>query len=222
MSEKITKLAGKRFAIIVDEAQSSQGGQSSKKVIDALTDLDEFGEKILKYNSRNLSYYAFSGTPKEKTLRIFGTKGTDEKYHSFDIYSMKQAIDEGFVLDVLKNYSTYKRYFQLMQKGVDRQVDAKKAIRTMMKIVDEDPKNINKKSQFVVTHFRENIHHKIGGKAKAMIVTSSRNQAVLYKKAIDEYTSQIKVDLKTLVAFSGTVHLQGISQHRGELKQSIT
>lgn len=221
VSDRIAKLAGKHFAIIVDEAQSSQGGESSKRVMEALTDLDEFGEKILRYDSQNLSYYAFSGTPKAKTLRIFGTKADDGKYRPFHRYSMKQAIDEGFVLDVLKNYTTYKRYFQLVQKGQDKQVDAKKAIRAIMHLVNEDPKNIYKKSQFVVEHFLENIKHKIGGKAKAMLVTDSRKQAILYKKAIDEYISQKNLDFKTLAAFSGSIDVDGITYTEDNLNNPL-
>lgn len=221
VSQRITKLAGKHFAIIVDEAQSSQGGESSKKVAQALTDLDEFGDKIMKFNSKNLSYYAFSGTPKEKTLRIFGTKGSDGKFRPFDVYTMKQAIKEGFVLDVLKNYTTYKRYFQIMQKGQDKQVDAKKAIRTIMKLVNEDPKNISKKSQFIMTHFLENIIHKIGGKSKAMLVTDSRKQAVIFKKTLDEFVSRENLNFKVLAAFSGTVHLEGKSYTEENLNNPL-
>ena len=221
VSDRISKLAGKHFAIVVDEAQSSQGGESSKRVVEALTDLDQFGEKIMKYDSQNLSYYAFSGTPKDKTLTIFGTKSPDGKYRPFHLYSMKQAIDEGFILDVLKNYTTYKRYFQLVQRGQDKQVDAKQAIRTIMRLVNEDPKNISKKSQFVIEHFLENIKHKIGGKAKAMLVTNSRKQAVIYKNAIDDYISAKNVDLKTLVAFSGNINIEGITYTEENLNNSL-
>jgi type I restriction enzyme R subunit len=221
VGDRIAKLAGKHFAIIVDEAQSSQGGESSKKVMEALTDLDEFGERIMKYDSSNLSYYGFSGTPKPKTLTIFGRKGADGKYRHFHLYSMKQAIDEGFVLDVLKNYTTYRRYFQLIQKGNDKQVHAKKAIRAIMRLVNEDPKNITKKSQFIVEHFYENIKHRIGGKAKAMLITNTRKQAILYKKAIDEYISSKNFNLKTLAAFSSSVNIGGINYTEENLNNPL-
>jgi type I restriction enzyme R subunit len=206
--DRIANLAGRHFAIIVDEAQSSQGGESSKRVMEALTDLDSFGEKIMRYDSqKNLSYYAFSGTPKEKTLHIFGNKGDDGVYRPFHRYSMKQAIDEGFVLDVLKNYTTYKRYFKLSQKGKDKLVDAKKTIRIIMRLVNEDPKNITKKSQFIIEHYLSNIKGKIGGKAKVMLVTDSRKQTIMYKLGIDKYISEQNLNLKSLAAFSGSVEI---------------
>jgi len=212
VAERISELSGKHFAIIVDEAQSSQGGESSKRVMEALTDLNSFGEKIMKYDSqKNLSYYAFSGTPKEKTLQIFGMKGDDGIYRPFHKYSMKQAIDEGFVLDVLKNYTTYKRYFQLIQKGKDKHVDAKKTMRILIRLVNEDPQNISKKSQFVIEHFLSNIKNKIGGKAKAMLVTNSRKEAIMYKLAIDKYILEKNQNLKSLAAFSGSVEFNDIT-----------
>jgi type I restriction enzyme, R subunit len=134
---------------------------------------------------------------------------------------MKQAIEEGFILDVLKNYTTYKRYFQLVQKGQDRQVDAKSAMRIIMRLVNEDPKNIDKKSQFIVEHFLENIKHKIGGKAKAMIVTGSRKQAVLYKNEIDKYISKNDLSIKSLAAFSGGIDIEYVTYSEESLNNPL-
>ncbi len=208
VQDRIDKLGGKHYAVIVDEAQSSQGGDASERVMEALVDLDDFGQKI-KAAKQNISYFAFSGTPKEKTLAVFGTLYPDGKKRPFHKYTMKQAIDEGFILDVLKNYTTLKRLFRLVQKGTDKQVDAKKAIRQIMQLVNEDPKNISKKSQFIVEHFKTHTMKKIGGKAKAMVVTEKRSQAVLFKQTIDDYIEHHNLGIKTLVAFSGTVTVDG-------------
>jgi len=140
VKDRIEKLGGKHYAVIVDEAQSSQGGDASERLMEALVDLDDFGKKIATAK-QNISYFAFSGTPKDKTLAIFGTEGPDGKKRPFHKYTMKQAIDEGFILDVLKNVTTLKRLFRLIQKGTDKQVDSKKALRQIMQLVNEDPKN---------------------------------------------------------------------------------
>ena len=208
VKDRIEKLGGKKFAVIVDEAQNSQGGEASSRVAEALIDLDNFGEKIGP-QPKNISYYAFSGTPKEKTLTLFGTPGTDGKKRAFHRYSMKQAIDEGFILDVLKHYTTIKRLFNVYQKGTDKQVDAKKALRQIMQLVNEDPKNITKKSGFIVEHFKDNIMEKIGGKAKAMVVTDSRKLAILFKQGIDDYIIRNNLPFKILVAFSGSIEING-------------
>ena len=209
VKDRIDKLGGKNYAVIVDEAQSSQGGNASERVLEALVDLDDFGQKIATAK-QNISYFAFSGTPKAKTLAVFGTLTPDgKKKVPFHKYTMKQAIDEGFILDVLKNYTTLKRLFRLVQKGTDKQVDAKKAMRQIMKLVNEDPKNISKKSHFIIEHFKNHSIKKIGGKAKAMVVTERRAQAVLFKQAIDDYIQHNDLKFKTLVAFSGTVTVNG-------------
>ncbi|MBT4327317.1 MAG: type I restriction endonuclease subunit R [Candidatus Nitrosopelagicus sp.] len=194
VKDRIGKLGGKHYAVIVDEAQSSQGGDASDKVRDALVDLDSFGTRITS-GKENISYFAFSGTPKEKTLSVFGTLAADGKTKvPFHKYTMKQAIEEGFILDVLKNYTTIQRLFTVVQKGTDKQVDAKKALREIMQLVNEDPKNISKKSNFIVEHFKNHSMQKIGGNAKSMVVTEKRKQAVLFKITIDDYLEHNKLN----------------------------
>ena len=208
VKDRIEKLGGKRYAVIVDEAQSSQGGDASQKVIDALVDLDDFGQRITAAK-QNISYFAFSGTPKDKTLAVFGTELPDGTKVPFHNYTMKQAIDEGFIIDVLRHYTTFQRIFDVVQKSHDKQVDTKKAYRQIMQIVNEDPKNISKKSQFIAEHFQNFTSQQIGGKAKAMLVTEKRKQAVLYKLALDDYLTHLGIKAKTLVAFSGIVTIDG-------------
>jgi type I restriction enzyme, R subunit len=218
---KIDSLKGNNFAIIVDEAHSSQGGKSSTKVKMALSLNEdsqkqeaEFGdedfvdklEKAMKDRSpkKNLSYYAFTATPRDTTLQLFNMPGKNGKA-PFHVYSMNQAIEENYILDVLHNVITYKRFFEV-QKTIleDRSVQEKKAKRAIMQFVDEHEKNIVPKSKVIVDHFLKNTVHKILGKAKAMVVTGRRSQAYKYKIAIDNYLKELgREDIKTLVAFSG-------------------
>ncbi|CUR51344.1 Helicase, type I site-specific restriction-modification system restriction subunit [Nitrosotalea devaniterrae] len=229
--EKITNLKGRNFAIIIDEAHSSQTGEgASKKVKEVLTtnleeaakiesELEESEEDIIDKISaemkkrgpqKNLNYYAFTATPKAKTLKLFGKVACfipEIKYDPFHKYTMKQAIDENFILDVLKNYTTYERFFKIVKTcAEDKAVEGKKASRALMKYIDSHTLNIATKSQVIVEHFKTHTLPKIGGLAKAMVVTSSRYQAFLYKKAIDEYVKQKGYEgINTLVAFSGTI-----------------
>jgi len=218
---KLDSLKGNNFAIIVDEAHSSQGGKSSTKVKmalslneDAQQQESEFTEedfvdrlaKAIKDRGpkRNLSFYAFTATPRDTTLQLFDMPGKNGKA-PFHVYSMNQAIEEGYILDVLQNVITYKRFFEI-QKTIleDRAVEPKKAKRVIMNFVDEHEKNIESKSKVIVDHFLKNTVHKILGKAKAMVVTGRRSQAYKYKLAIDKYLKELgREDIKTLVAFSG-------------------
>ena len=154
-----------------------------------------------------LSYYAFTATPKKKTLKLFGTQISDEKYVPFCLYSMKQAIQEGFILDVLKNYTTYARYFQIVQTASeDKVVEGKKASRALFNHINTHQRNVEPKTEMIIDHFREHTQPKIGCLAKAMIVCSSREQVLLYKKAVDKYIEKNQhVGIKALVAFSGTL-----------------
>jgi type I restriction enzyme R subunit len=155
----------------------------------------------------NISFFAFTATPKYKTLEVFGTPGADGKPTPFHLYSMRQAIDEGFILDVLRNYTTYKTYYRLIKSiEDDPQVDKRKAARALARFMSLHPHNIAQKTEVMVEHFRHFTMHKIGGKAKAMVVTSSRLHAVKYKQAFDKYIAlKGYTGIKTLVAFSGTV-----------------
>ncbi|WP_445169893.1 type I restriction endonuclease subunit R [Mycolicibacterium sp. Dal123E01] len=233
-------LKGKSFAIIADEAHSSQAGEASKRLKAALTaaeldDLDDGGtvdaEDVLaaeiaaRAESKNLSFFAFTATPKAKTLELFGHKGISGKPHPFHLYSMQQAIEEGFILDVLKNYTPYKTAFRLTHNGMAYEsettstgtvsvtgggdtdlVDKSAAVKSVMNWVKLHPTNISQKVQIIVEHFRANVGWRLDGKAKAMVITSSRKAAVRYKLAFDKYVAeQGYTDIAALVAFSGEV-----------------
>jgi type I restriction enzyme, R subunit len=234
-------LKGKNFAIIADEAHSSQAGEASKRLKAALTpteleDLDDGGtvdaedvlaaEMAARAESKNLSFFAFTATPKAKTLELFGHKGIDGLPHPFHLYSMQQAIEEGFILDVLRNYTPYKTAFRLTHNGQTYEtedtatsgtievsgsadgelVDKSAAIKSAMNWVRLHPTNIAQKVQIIIEHFRDNVGPRLGGKAKAMVVTSSRKAAVRYKLAFDKYVAdQGYNDVHALVAFSGEV-----------------
>jgi hypothetical protein len=155
----------------------------------------------------NISFFAFTATPKYKTLEVFGRPGFDGKPEPFHLYSMRQAIEENFILDVLQHYTTYKTYYRLIKFiEDDPKVGKRKAGRALARFMSLHPYNIAQKTEVMVEHFRHFTMHKIGGKAKAMVVTSSRLHAVSYKQAFDQYISEKGYKgIKTLVAFSGTV-----------------
>jgi type I restriction enzyme R subunit len=233
-------LKGKSFAIIADEAHSSQAGEASKRLKAALaaTELDDLAdggtvdaEDVLtaeiaaRAESKNLSFFAFTATPKAKTLELFGHKDISGKPHPFHLYSMQQAIEEGFILDVLKNYTPYKTAFRLTHNGQAYEseatstgtvavtgsangdlVDKSAAVKSVMNWVKLHPTNISQKVQIIVEHFRANVGWRLDGKAKAMVVTSSRKAAVRYKLAFDKYVAEQGYDdVAALVAFSGEV-----------------
>ncbi|MEF2174929.1 MAG: type I restriction endonuclease [Candidatus Absconditabacteria bacterium] len=224
----IDELPGSNFAVIIDEAHSSQSGESVKslkKVLNVNTlqeaelvedelekDFEDNVEDIIlkelksRGKSPNISYFAFTATPKQKTLELFGTKNYDGTFSPFHLYSMKQAIEEKFILDVLKNYITYKTYFSIVKKiDNDPKFEKSKAFQLIKKYVDLHSHSINKKVEIIVNHFWENIKDQIGGKAKAMIVTKSRLHAVRFKLAFDKYLKENGYPIHSIVAFSGTV-----------------
>ncbi len=225
VAEKMEKL--RKYAVIVDEAHSAQGGESAaslKEVLASATIKEEakkqaeeegrldYEEEIIRSMKKrghqsNISFFAFTATPKYKTLEIFGVPGEDRKPRPFHLYSMKQAIEEGFILDVLEHYTTYKVYYKLIKSiEDDPEVDKKKAARALARFMSLHPHNISQKTEVIIEHFRQFTRHKIGNKAKAMVVTSSRLHAVRYKREFDRYLSEKGyTDIKTLVAFSGTV-----------------
>ena len=224
--DAVEKTEGKRFAVIVDEAHSSQSGESAADLRQALT-LDEAVTeeekqekafkttedllvermKARKVASPNLSFFAFTATPKQKTLELFGTEDvTTGKFRPFSLYSMKQAIEEKFILDVLKNYTTYETYFGLLKKVEDDpEFDKKKAQRLMIGYVERHEHAIERKVAIMAEHFEEKISGLINSKAKAMVVTKSRLHAVRYKIAFDKYLKEKGYPYKALVAFSSTV-----------------
>jgi len=224
---EIGELPGNNFAIIIDEAHSSQSGNTAGKMNVTLsneddieneeewTDEDEIveiikGRKMLT----NSSYFAFTATPKSKTLELFGVKykeGEKEKFRAFHLYSMKQAIDEGFILDVLQNYTTYLTNFSLLKKiEDDPSYDKKKAQKKLRIYVESLELNIARKTAVMVTHFMDAVigKNKINGLAKAMIVTSSRENAVKYKRAFDKYLQENCIPYKAIVAYSGEIDKQ--------------
>jgi type I restriction enzyme R subunit len=155
----------------------------------------------------NLSFFAFTATPKGKTLELFGRTGISGKPEAFHLYSMRQAIEEGFILDVLKNYTSYKTYYRLVKEAEDDpNLPKKKGVRALAKFMSLHPHNIEQKTEVMVEHFRRNVQHRLNSRAKAMVVTSSRLHAVRYKLAFDAYLKrQGYTDIRPLVAFSGTV-----------------
>jgi len=166
-------------------------------------------EQLKRTRQPNLSYFAFTATPKHKTLRVFDEPGPDGK-SPFHLYSMRQAIDEGFILDVLEYYTCYKRYYKLIQKAEDDpELPKRKAVRALARFVEFHDYEISQKVEVIVEHFRTHTRHKIGGRAKAMVVTNSREHAVRYKLGFDRYLKEKGyTDIKSLVAFSGEITLK--------------
>lgn len=224
--EKISGTKGKKYAIVIDEAHSSTSGRNmmalkealsleeaaeiaSKEEAEEIDAEDQINVELERFTNRDhVSFFAFTATPKGTTLRLFGTEGSDGKYYPFHIYSMRQAIEEGFILDVLKNYMTYKMFYNVNKKiADDPSIPKAKGAKAIAKYVSLHPHNISQKTEIMIEHFRNYTMKKIGGEAKAMLVTSSRLHAVRYKLAFDEYIkSKGYHDIKTLVAFSGTVN----------------
>ena len=228
--EEVDDTTDKRFAIIVDEAHSSQTGSSAMKLKAALADvsdaLKEYAElegkaedELLDDNERlvremiahgrhkNLSFFAFTATPKGATLEMFGTEWNDGSYHPFHVYSMRQAIEEGFILDVLQNYTTYRTCYQIAKNTKDNpDVPQSKALKTIKKYEELHPYNIQQKSAIIVETFRNVTKQKIKGKGKMMVVTSSRLAAVRYYHEIKNYLeSNGYNDVEILAAFSGSI-----------------
>lgn len=206
IAKQMGAMKGKKFAVIVDEAHSSQSGESTKSLKEVLAarsladaekqdagkteDLEDRIVAEIKSRGRlpNVSYFAFTATPKPKTLELFGRKRPDGKFEPFSLYSMRQAIEEKFILDVLENYTTYQTYWNLLKKVEgDPNYDREKASYLLKQFVGLNRHTIDKKVAIVVEHFREHVIQRIGGKAKAMIVTPSRLHAVRYKLAVDQY-----------------------------------
>ncbi len=240
VEDSIKSLPGKRFAIIFDEAHSSSSGEMStsmKKVLnineeddpeeEEITWEDEI-EKDIKSRGRqeNISYFAFTATPKPKTLELFGTLQEDGSYKPFHIYTMKQAIQEGFIKDVLPNYTSYATYFQLVKKITeDPNYDKAKATRLLRVFVELSSPTIDRKTAIIIEHFLENCLSEIpdthgNGQAKAMVVCSSRAQAVKYKLAFDRYIKENNLPFKVLVAFSGSITFEGESESFTEARMN--
>jgi type I restriction enzyme, R subunit len=213
-------LKSRRCAVIIDEAHSSQGGETATNLNEVLggqglrdgaakymaendeEDVEELYRSMAKRGRQaNLSFFAFTATPKHKTFKVFGRD--DKAAHR---YTMRQAIEEGFILDVLKHYTTYATYFRLLKASEeDPNVARKMAARALARFLKLHPHNVSQKTEVMIEHFHAATQHKIGGRAKAMVITGSRFEAVRYKQSFDRYIKEKGYPIKSLVAFSGVV-----------------
>lgn len=228
--DKVMELPERRYAVIIDEAHSSQGGEASKKMKDVLAakslkdateddELDDYNgddfvrdqiERSAKARGKqpNISFFAFTATPKYKTLEVFGDRDLENKPIPFHLYSMRQAIEEGFILDVLQNYTTYELYFKLTKAiGDDPKFNKKKAAQAIGRFVSLHPHNLAQKTEIIIEHFRGIVSKKIGGRGKAMLVCGSRLHAKRYFEEFKRYIKEKDYlkEIKVLVAFSGKV-----------------
>src|SRR5690606_18978605 len=229
--QELAATQGKRFAVIADEAHSSQTGESAAKLREVLSaaelaELEDGGEvstedilaaqMAARAAKGGITYVAFTATPKAKTLELFGTRpdpsapaGPDNLPRAFHVYSMRQAIEEGFILDVLRNYTTYSLAFRLAHDGAaevsDQEVERAAAMKGLMGWVRLHPYNISQKEQVAVEHFRIFVSVHMEGRAKAMVVVGSRVEAVRWQLAIEKYIRDKGYGCRTLVAFSGEV-----------------
>ncbi len=227
--DKVGELPDRKYAVIIDEAHSSQGGEASKKLKEVLASktleqataeeaddytADDFVREQIERSAAargqqaNISFFAFTATPKYKTLQVFGDKDQNGKPQPFHLYSMRQAIEEAFILDVLQYYTTYELYFKL-SKAIeeDPNLNKKKAAKAIGKYVSLHPHNLAQKTEIIIEHFREIVAKKMGGKAKAMLVCGSRLHAKRYFEEVGRYIKAkgYQNDIKILVAFSGKV-----------------
>lgn len=226
----LSEIPYRKYAVIIDEAHSSQGGESSRKMTEALVgkkvsleesekiegeieasvqDEDDYIREIIQKRGpqENISLFAFTATPKPKTLEVFGTKNNEGKPQPFHLYSMRQAIEEGFILDVLKNYTTYETYYRFSKTiEEDPELNKKKAVKAIGRFASLHPTNIAQKTEVMVEHFRQITMKKIGGKAKAMVVTASRKHALKFYLEFKDYIKEKGYKgIRPLVAFSGSL-----------------
>lgn len=212
----ISDVSNHNFAIIIDEAHSSQSGISADKLNATMQkdsdanggDTDALLAQLMRERkmSSNCSYFAFTATPKKETLERFGTKDSEGKFHPFHLYSMKQAIEEGFILDVLSNYTTYQSYYELAKSIEDNpEFNNDKAQKALRKAVEREPKTIKTKAEEMLKHFDSKVYrnHKLKGKAKGMVVTKDIECAIMYYQALQELAIERKLPYKILIAFSG-------------------
>ena len=219
--DTVKNLKNKHFAVIIDEAHSSTAGKDMAAVTKSLAsgegkedDVQDIIQDEIKKNGKqdNVSFFAFTATPKPTTLLLFGRLNAHGQYEAFHLYSMKQAIEEGFILDVLSNYTTYQTFYTLNKAIEDdpeyKTSEAKRKIHRFALLHDT---NIEQRIQIILEHFRTSVMHELGGEAKAMVITASRLEAVRYKQAFDSYVKRKGYqNIKALVAFSGKVKDQGV------------
>lgn len=220
ISDTVSYYKDRNYAILIDEAHSSQSGEASRQMRKSLSleeaaedekdikTLDDLiAEEIEKKGQQpNISQFAFTATPKTKTIELFGTLINGEKT-AFDEYTMEEAIKEGFILDVLENYMSFKRYYKLVKRSEipDKEYEKKKTVRVLGNYVDLQDHAIEKKARIMIEHFISQTQNEIQGKARAMLVTKSRLHAVRFKRKFDEIMLEMKLPYGALVAFSGTV-----------------
>ena len=230
--DTIADVSDHNFAVIIDEAHSSQSGVAADKLNATIQkdadqgggDTDELLEKLMKDRkmSSNCSYFAFTATPKKETLERFGSEDAEGKFHPFHLYSMKQAIEEQFILDVLTNYTTYKSYYELIKSIEDNpEYNNDRAQKLLRQAVERNPKTIEAKADVMLTHFDAKIYrnHKLKGKAKAMVVTKDIECAILYYKAMQKIVQEKKMPFKILIAFSGEKQLSSRKNIYSEMKE---
>lgn len=219
----VANLSSKKFAVIIDEAHSSTAGKnmaavsyvlSEGNMTEEIQDMEDVIANEIARNGKqpNVSMFAFTATPKPTTLQMFGRENKHGQKEAFHIYSMKQAIEEGFILDVLQNYITYKTYYQL-NKSIqdDPTLKTNEAKRQIARFVELHETNISQRIEVIIEHFRTTVMSELNGTAKAMVVTSSREAAVKYRQAFEEYVTRKGYnDIKALVAFSGIVKIDDV------------
>ncbi|MGJ5609294.1 type I restriction endonuclease subunit R [Micrococcus luteus] len=220
--EDTEELRGRRWAVVADEAHSSQSGSAAKQLKELLVDVEIDPDEDISADdllaakdsaiaaSANITFIALTATPKAKTLRLFGTQVGD-RWEAFDTYTMAQAIEEGFILDVLSNYSTYDMFLRVKntleseESGSEIQVNTGEAVSSIVRYARLHPTAIAQKVRVVVEHFRRNVQPLLGGQARAMVVTSSRMEALSWSRKMDAYIAEKGYDLHTLAAFSGSL-----------------
>ena len=235
ISEDIVALGDKKFAVIIDEVHSSQNGELSKELKRTLTrneddeeedfTLESYLEEQIQTRGRqkHISFFGFTGTPKEKTLEIFGTKQPDNKFKPFHVYSMRQSIHEGYTLDVLQNYSTYKRYFKVKEVKEDAiEIDTAQGTKEIFNYVDSHQITIENKVKIILDHFFNKSSKEIQGKSRGMIVVKTRKLCVQYFKEINRQLDERKSKFKCLVGFSGEVKFKGDPEKYTEKGLNLT
>lgn len=235
ISETISSLSSRTFAVIIDEVHSSQSGELSKELKKSLSKgIDEDDEEVVDYEEmlrreiesrgrqKHISFFGFTGTPKEKTVELFGTKRPDGQVVPFHTYSMYQSIHEGFTLDVLQNYTTFKRWFKVSQKGDDDiEVPTSKGTRTVLRFVDSHSQTIEYKVNIILEHWITKGSKQIQGRSRGMIVTPSRQHCVQYFLEVNRQLKERGVSYQSLVGFSGEVSYKGQKYTEYGLNQTI-
>ena len=227
ISGTISKLKTKSFGVIIDEVHSSQSGETQKHLKKSLSkgvineEVEEEDEEERDYEDiireeilsrgkqKHISFFGFTGTPKPKTLELFGRKGEDDKFHPFHYYTMKQSIHEGFTLDVLKYYTTYKRYFKVLQSGEDKELPEGKVKKELVNFVDSHKETIRQKVSIILEHFINHTSKKIEGRGRGMVVVRSRKHCVLFHEEMVRQMKDRGLSYSCLVGYSGTIFHNG-------------